>query len=157
MMTTPIIMLALMMLPWTVTLAWYRARRQPLDGSRSAVIGLTLLFVFTGIGHFVQTMPMVQMLPPWVPQREALVYASGLLEFAIAIGFLFTRTRRTTGWLAVAVLIGFFPLNIYAAIHHVPMGGHAWGPAYLLIRAPLQIAIVMWIICFILRRSRIYQ
>jgi len=31
------------------------------------------------------------------------------------------------------------------------MGGHAWGPAYLLIRAPLQLLILGWVYYFVLR------
>jgi hypothetical protein len=32
------------------------------------------------------------------------------------------------------------------------MGGHAWGPVYLLVRAPLQLAILTWAYWFTLRR-----
>jgi uncharacterized membrane protein len=75
-MATPLIMLALMIGPYLVT------------RSRSAgAIGLGLLFVFTGSGHFLQTEPMVQMLPPWVPARLTLVQLTGVLEFVIALNF----------------------------------------------------------------------
>ena len=37
--------------------------------------------------------------------------------------------------MAAAVLVLFFPANIYAAINHIPMGGHAWGPVYRLFAA----------------------
>jgi uncharacterized membrane protein len=138
-MTTPIIMLALMAGPWLV-----------LRTRDAAVIGLALLFFFTGAGHFLQTESMAQMLPPWVPARVPLVYLTGVLEFALAIGFLLPETRRSTGWIAAAVLILFFPANIYAALNHIPMGGHAWGPVYLLVRAPLQLLILAWVYWFIL-------
>ncbi|HSA71267.1 MAG TPA: hypothetical protein VLD15_01055 [Burkholderiales bacterium] len=141
-MTTPIIMLALMAGPWLV-----------LRTRDAAAIGLALLFLFTGSGHFLQTGLMAEMLPPWVPARVALVYLTGVLEFALAIGFFIPETRRSAGWMAAAVLILFFPANIYAAINHVPMGGHAWGPVYLLVRAPLQIVILAWVYWFSIRRS----
>jgi uncharacterized membrane protein len=145
-MATPLIMLALMIGPYLVT------------RSRSAgAIGLGLLFVFTGSGHFLQTEPMVQMLPPWVPARLTLVQLTGVLEFVIALGFFIPATRRLAGWTAAAVLVLFFPANIYAALNFVPMGGHAWGPVYLLVRAPLQLAILLWIYAFILRRPRMRQ
>jgi uncharacterized membrane protein len=83
-----------------------------------------------------------------------LVYATGVLEIVIALGFFSSRWRRASGWAAMAVLVGFFPANIYAAFEHVPMGGHAWGPAYLLIRAPLQLAILGWIWFLVLRPAR---
>jgi uncharacterized membrane protein len=94
---------------------------------------------------------MAQMLPPWVPARTFLVYATGVLEFAIAAGFLMPRTSRLTGWVAAAVLVLFFPANIYAAFHHVRMGGHAEGPVYLFIRAPLQLIILFWVYWFTIR------
>jgi uncharacterized membrane protein len=142
-MTTPIIMLALMAGPWLV-----------LRTRDAAAIGLALLFVFTASGHFLQTEAMAQMLPPWVAARVALVYATGVLELAIAIALLIPDTRRAAGWMAAAVLVLFFPANIYAAMNHVPMGGHAWGPVYLLVRAPLQIVILAWVYWFTIRQRR---
>ena len=38
--------------------------------------------------------------------------------------------QATDGLGAAAVLVPFFPANIYAAINRVPMGGYAWAPAY---------------------------
>jgi uncharacterized membrane protein len=94
---------------------------------------------------------MVQMLPPWVPAREALIYLTGVMEIAVAIGFFVPRWRRVAGWAAAAMLVAFFPANVYAATNHVPMGGHAWGPVYLLVRAPVQAMILAWVWYFVLR------
>jgi len=120
----------------------------------AAVVGLSLLFIFTGLGHFMITEQLVIMMPEWVPERVLIVYLSGLFEFALAAGFLIHQTRRITGWIAIIALIFFFPLNIYAAVNHIPHGGHAWGPVYLLIRGPLQIIIISWIYWFAIRTSK---
>lgn len=141
-MITPLVMLALMVSPWAV-----------LRSRAAGAIGLGILFAFTGVGHFIQTAPMAQMLPDFLPYRVPLVYLTGLLELAVAAAFLVPRTRRLAGWAAAATLVLFFPANIYAALNHVPMGGHAWGPAYLLIRAPLQAAILAWAWWFTLREE----
>jgi uncharacterized membrane protein len=53
---------------------------------------------------------------------------------------------------AAVVLVLFFPANVYAALNHVPMGGHAWGPVYLLLRAPLQVIILLWVYWFTIRQ-----
>lgn len=152
-MTTPIVMLVLMIGPYLVVRLLSAAFRR--DFSRSAAaMGLGVLFVFTGIGHFIQTEPMAQMLPPWVPARLLLVYLTGVLELAIAFGFFIRRTRRITGWVAAVVLVLFFPANIYAAINQIPMGGHAWGPVYLFIRAPLQAIILFWAYWFTIRQPK---
>lgn len=141
-------MLVLMMGPYLAVRLASVAGYRNVDVRSAACIGLGILFVFTGVGHFIQTEPMAQMLPPWVPQRTLLVYLTGILEFAIAIGFFVPRFRRYAGWAAAIVLVSFFPANVYAAINHVPMGGHTWGPVYLLVRAPLQIIILLWVYWF---------
>jgi uncharacterized membrane protein len=112
---------------------------------------LGLVFLFTASGHFLQTGPMAQMLPSWVPERTALVYLTGVLEIAIAVSLFFRRSRAAGAWAAAAVLIAFFPANVYAAFQHVPMGGHSWGPIYLLVRAPLQLFILWWIWAMVLK------
>jgi uncharacterized membrane protein len=150
-MITPIIMLALMTTPWLIARGIAGAMRLEIDTRSAAAIGLGILFIFTGIGHFLQTEVMAQMLPPWVPLRVFLVYLTGLLEFVIAAGFLIPKFRRIAGWVAAAMLVLFFPANIYAAINHIPMGGHAWGPVYLLVRVPLQAIIVIWVCWFTIR------
>lgn len=151
-MATPIIMLVLMLAPYLTAIALNAFAGRRFDVGNAAAIGLGMVFVFTGIGHFFQTEPMIQMLPPWVPERALLVYASGILEFAIAIAFFIPKFRQVAGLAAAAVLILFFPFNIYAAFNHVPMGGHAWGPVYLLIRAPLQAIMLGWVYWFTIRR-----
>ena len=151
-MTTPIVMLTLMAGPYVIArlLSLITGRRT--DLRQAAAIGVALMFVLTGTGHFVQTEVMSQMLPPWVPERVLLVYLSGMLEFAIAAGLAVRRTRRLAGWAAAILLVSFFPVNVYATINRVPMGGHAWGPAYLLIRAPVQLAILLWVYWFTIRQ-----
>lgn len=145
-------MLVLMMGPYLVVRILSAFTRRDFDLRGAAAIGLGLLFIFTGIGHFIQTGPMAQMLPPWVPERTLLVYLTGGLEFAIAVGFFVPRLRRLGGWVAAVILVLFFPANIYAAINHVPLGGHAWGPVYLLIRAPLQGIFLWWVYWFTLKQ-----
>jgi uncharacterized membrane protein len=151
-MTTPILMLLLMMGPYLVVRSLSIVTHRDYDAQRSAAIGLALLFVFTGIGHFIDTESMAQMLPPWIPKRILLVYLTGVLEFAVAAGFFMEGSRRFTGWVASLMLVLFFPVNVYAALNHIPMGGHAWGAVYLLIRAPLQAIILFWIYWFTIKR-----
>ena len=151
-MTTPLLMLLFLMVPYIVIRICAALTRRDIDGRGAAALGLGLLFLFTGSGHFLQTEPMPQMLPPWVPARRLLVYATGVLECAIAVGFLVPQARHFTGWVAAGMLVVFLPVNIYAAIHHIPMGGHAWGPVYLLIRAPLQVLIVVWVYWFTIKQ-----
>lgn len=152
-MLTPALMILILVLPYVgcravLTGASHEALRT------AAAAGAGLLFLFTASGHFAQSGTMAQMLPPWVPARELLVYATGVLEVAIAMALFLPRTRRAGAWAAAAALAAFFPANVYAALQHVPMGGHAWGPVYLLVRAPLQLFILWWLWTMILRPPR---
>ena len=149
-MVTPLLMILILVGPYVGCRAVLRGAGQ--EGLRTvAAAGVGLLFLFTASGHFFQSGPMVQMLPSWVPARELLVHATGVLEIAIAAALFFRRSRGAGAWAAAAALVAFFPANVYAALHHVPMGGHAWGPVYLLVRAPLQLFILWWIWAMVLR------
>ena len=152
-MSTPVILLILMTAPYLVLRTLNMITERGFDVRGAGALGLALLFIVTGIGHFTDTAAMAQMLPSWIPVRVAIVYITGVLEFAIAAGFLFNKTRRITGWIAVTILVLFLPANVYAAIQRVPMGGHALGPVYLLIRVPLQLIILAWVYWFTIRGS----
>jgi uncharacterized membrane protein len=125
----------------------------PTSRQTRAAIGVATMFVFTGAGHFVATEPMVEMLPEWVPARTGIVYVSGVAEIVLALLVLVPVLRRPSGWVLMAMRVGFLPVNIYAAFVNAPRGGPAWGPAYLLIRVPLQAFIAAWIWWFLVRAS----
>jgi uncharacterized membrane protein len=125
-MTTLIVMLVLMVAPYTMMRILSARTLRDFNSQSAAAIGFALPFFFTSGRHFMLTEPMSHMLPPWVPARVSITHATGILEFAIALGFLVRRSRQFTGLVAVAFLVLFFPANIYATFNYVPMGGHTW-------------------------------
>lgn len=151
-MTTIVLMLGLLVAPLIVgTVARRLTGRRCADARLLGCIGITLVFCFTGLGHFVQTRPMAEMLPPWTPWRIPLVYITGVIEFVAAGVILVPRWRTGIGWALIVMLLLFLPVNIYAAMNRVGMGGHTWGPVYLLIRVPLQAILIGWIWWFAVR------
>jgi uncharacterized membrane protein len=152
-MTNIIIMLTLLVTPYLLAQVLSSSTSRTFDLKTAAVYGACLLFIFTGIGHFVKTEEMTWMLPEWVPQRTLLIYATGILEFAIAAGLFLKKTRWIAGVIAIVILIGFFPANIYAAFKQISMSGNEWGPVYLLVRTPVQLIIILWIYWFVVRKS----
>jgi uncharacterized membrane protein len=153
-MSTPIVILVLLTFPYLALRLYGLLSGRRFDARGAGAAGLGIAFLFFALGHFAETAAMALMLPPWVPARTPLIYATGVLELAIAVGLFLPGTRRAAGWAAAAVLVAFFPANIYAAMNHVPMGGHAWGPAYLLVRAPLQAILIAWVWWFVVREPR---
>jgi uncharacterized membrane protein len=138
-------LLALLVVPYLILTAagrWFRTLRT--SAASRARVGLSLFFLFTALGHFIMTREMSEMLPPTIPYRVELIYLTGILEFLGGIGIWIPRLMKLTGLCLILMLIGVLPANIYSAIYHVDFGGHAAGPAYLLIRVPFQLLVIGW-------------
>lgn len=115
-----------------------------LGRAHRAKVGLSVLLLITASGHFVEPAGMARMLPPWFPSRVAVIYGTGVLELFGAAAIWVPRLERLAGAALVAMLLGFLPVNVYAAFNHVPFGGHEGGPPYLLVRVPFQLLLVGW-------------
>ena len=107
-------------------------------------IGLSLVFLFTGVGHYTQTLGMAQMVPPLLPYPVETIYVTGVFELIGAVGLWIPALLRLTGIALILMLISFLPINIYAAFNYVDFGGHGFGPFYLLVRVPYQILLIWW-------------
>jgi uncharacterized membrane protein len=120
----------------------------------AGTIGLSLMLLFTAIGHFKFPKGMVQMLPAFVPGRSAIVLISGILEIGFAVGLLVPATRVATGWVLILFFTALLPANIYAASQHLNYEtGEANGPglAYLWFRIPFQLLLLGWACYFGIR------
>ena len=81
-MTTPAIILGMLIAPLLIGSVLNRmTQRQCVCSTVLGCVGITLVFCFTGVGHFIKTEPMAEMLPPWVPGRIPLVYVTGASLF----------------------------------------------------------------------------
>jgi uncharacterized membrane protein len=84
------------------------------DLRRRAPDLLAGLMATVGSTHFVAADVMAQTIPPQLPARKALVYVSGVVEVACAVGL-----ARRTPWarpLAAATLLAIWPANIQMAL-----------------------------------------
>ena len=113
--------------------------------------GLALVFAFTAVGHFVETDAMSKMLPASIPGRRVLILASGIFELLVAMLLLAWPKSQLLGLTIIGFLIVIFPANVYAAVKRIPFGGHSAGPVYLLVRAPVQLLLIVWTYWFLLR------
>ena len=118
------------------------------DYALAGVIAMAVMLVFTSIGHFVFTKGMLMMIPRFIPFRKELVYITGIIEIAAAVGLLIPRFRVMTAWLLIVFFILLLPANIYAATRQVDyQKGTLEGPGttYLWFRVPLQILFILWV------------
>ncbi|MDF5754430.1 hypothetical protein [Spongiactinospora sp. TRM90649] len=114
----------------------------------SAAHGLAVMLVLTASAHFVPSnvtfMPnhadMVAMVPPFVPFPAAMVYLTGVLELAGAVGLLLSATRRAAGICLAVLFVLILPANVYAALTEVTFAGEPATPLWQ--RVPEQIVYI---------------
>ena len=103
----------------------------------AARIALAVMFLFTAATHFTgMKHDYLAMIPDLLPKNLWLIYFTGLLEFAGAIGLLFSRWCRAAGICLIFLLIAMFPANVYAALQNIPFRGEP--PTPLGIRTLMQ-------------------
>lgn len=118
------------------------------DIALAARIAMTVMLLFTATGHFIFTKGMTMMLPASVPFKAAVVYLTGLLEIAAAVGLLVPSFRTGVACALVVFFILLLPANIYAAMEHIDYekGTYAGkGLSYLWFRVPLQLFFMAWV------------
>jgi uncharacterized membrane protein len=102
-------------------------------------------FIFAGVMHFVIPRTYAAIVPPQLPNKRAIVYASGVAEIAGGAGVLHPRTRKAASAWSVATLIAVFPANVHMALnperYKVP-GGRLG----LYLRLPVQALFIAWAI-----------
>ena len=107
---------------------------------------LVIMFLFTGTSHFTSMKyDFAAMIPPPLPNDLWVIYLTGVLEIAGAVGLLIPRTRKLAGICLVLLLVSLFPANVYAALSEIPLRGEAATPLW--IRTPMQllyIGMVWW-------------
>jgi uncharacterized membrane protein len=102
-------------------------------------LALAVMFTFTASSHFAPRTraDLVRMVPPGMPNPEALVSITGVLEFLGAMGLLVPVLLQASAYALIALLVALFPANIYAARKGLLVAGRQATP--LIIRLPLQL------------------
>lgn len=118
-------------------------------------IAMSVMLFFTAVGHFVFTEGMALMIPSFVPFKQEMVYFTGVVEIAGAVGLLVPRLSTLTAWLLISFFILVLPANIYAALQHVDYQNATFngqGPDYLWFRIPLQFLFIIWVYLSVIRK-----
>lgn len=109
-----------------------------------ARLGLAIAMAFAGAAHLVMPEPFVQHLPEWVPERQAIIYASGIVEIVLGMALVRPQGWRQVAGLALAAyLVAVFPANVYVAVEAVEVDGQPGG-VYPWLRLPFQ-ALFVWL------------
>src|SRR4028119_2015028 len=79
------------------------------DFPLSGRIAMSVMLLFTAIGHFAFTKGMAMMIPGFIPYKTATVYLTGIIEIMAAIGLLVPSFQRLTGWFLILFFILVLP------------------------------------------------
>jgi uncharacterized membrane protein len=84
---------------------------------QAVAVGLAVMFVMTGVAHFVPAMrrDMIAIVPPRLPAAGLLVTITGVLELLGAVGLLYPPTRVAAAVCLFVLMLAMFPANVYAA------------------------------------------
>ena len=123
---------------WLLGLAGVEA----LDWQTSLRGGLALMFVLTGVTHFLPSWrrDFTGMIPAVLPFPYLLVTATGVLELAGAVALLYPPTAPYAATGLALLLVAMFPANVSAARRGVSLAGKPATP--LLPRTAMQAVFV---------------
>jgi len=121
------------------------------DYSLSGRIAMSVMLVFTAIGHFAFSNGMVLMIPDFIPFKKSFVYFTGIVEVVASAGLLILSLKHITSLLLIIFFILILPANINAAIKHIDFqkaNNDGNGINYLWFRIPLQLFFIAWVYLF---------
>jgi len=140
--------LLVLLITFAIAIFAIKAVRKNYKLALSARIAMSVMLLFTSIGHFAYTEGMAMMMPDFIPYKTELVYFTGIIEMLAAIGLQISSVRLRTAWLLILFFIMLLPANINAAIKHVDYEKGTFegsGTNYLWFRVPLQILFIVWV------------
>jgi len=121
--------------------------------SLSGAIAMSAMLLLTAFGHFKFEKGMEAMLPAIIPYKKVVVFSTGIIEIAAAIGLLIPQLKQVTAWLLIIFFILILPANISAALRRIDyQKGTPEGPgtSYLWFRIPLQLFFIAWVYFFLI-------
>lgn len=108
---------------------------------------LALAYGYAGYRHLATPVPFLAITPPWVPQPELVVAATGIAEIAGAVGLMIPATRKAAGWGLALYALCVWPANFHHALANVAIDGETlswWYHGPRLVAQPLIIWWALW-------------
>ncbi|NMF36218.1 hypothetical protein HHH56_15375 [Flammeovirga yaeyamensis] len=72
-----------------------------------------LFYLVAGINHFIHPQFYIPLIPPYFPYPDLINLISGAVEILLALGVLFSSTRKRAVQGIILMLIAFIPSHVY--------------------------------------------
>lgn len=104
---------------------------------------MVILYVISGLAHFIMPDFYLKLMPDWLPQRSTLLYLTGALEIGLALLMLRDKYQKLAANLIILMLLAFlFLIHIPQTIEFYNSGNDAFMVS--VIRLPIQILLIFW-------------
>ena len=136
-----------LLVTFVIALLGIKFLRDTYDFALAGRIAMAVMMLFTAIAHFAFPKGMTMMIPDFIPNKLGMVYLTGIIEIAAAIGLLIPSISSLTGWLLILFFVLILPANIHASMKQVDYQkgtADGNGPKYLWFRIPLQVLFILW-------------
>lgn len=146
--------LFVLIIAFSLSLVFRKITTSHFDFLFAGRLALSIMLVFTSIGHFKFTDGMIKMLPDFIPAKKMIVYITGFLEIMAAVGIFIPSLRYATGILLILFLVLILPSNIYTAkrkLNYETGDYTGKGLSYLWFRIPFQIVLILWTYYFVVK------
>lgn len=105
-------------------------------------VAMGLLYFISGLAHWFFPKIYLEIMPPWIPKKKAMIWWSGLAEVGLGIGIFLPAWHDLALYGIMAMLVVFLPVHIYmlrepAKFDKLP-GWLLW------MRIPLQGFLIYW-------------
>lgn len=126
-----------------------------LRGARSKMrVALGVSFVVAGVLHFAAAKTFALIVPPFLPFKPAIVYASGVFEILGGVALMLPNLQRLSAICLILLLVAVFPANVYMALANVQVGGYMNLPVYQWLRLPFQFVLIWLVYWSALQKNR---
>jgi uncharacterized membrane protein len=107
------------------------------------LLTLCLIFVLAGMVHLLDPFSFVNAIPSFFPLKLEIIFWTGLLEFFLAGGLIYKRSRSLSAQISALYFLCLIPIHIYVSWNRIPMFGIS-DPFLLWARTGFQLIFVWW-------------
>lgn len=119
-------------------------------------IALSIMLIYTSIGHFIFIDGMSKMIPNFIFYKKEIVILTGYFEVILAVSLLLKKNKTIVGYILIIFLILIVPCNIKASLENlnIQTGNHnGKGLNYLFLRIPAQLFFIAWTYFFTIKNA----
>ena len=100
------------------------------------------MYVNVGVQHFTNTAWFEPIVPAVLGDPTFWVLLTGVMEIAIGVGLILSRTRRIAAFGSMAFLVGIYWANLNMWVNNIPLDGKTYATHWHVLRLVAQLGMI---------------